>query len=1217
MERNGLNMNLKLISLTMLMIILVSACFGVTAYASEGREVLIYKWDELSYAAENCGDGDIIKLEADIYSEKTLYFDLWSKVATLDLNGHKLEIVCAGSNAVRINGFNGELIITDSEKSGVLKASCRFDNITEQSEIPDTAAIRVSSTMQTLIIDNAAVEALGGAYGPGIGSVTSEVGNIIIRNSDVSATGGIFGAGIGGGFERFAGNIIIESGNIAAAGGDFAAAIGTGGFTAQKDAGSVSNSILITGGNIFARGGLNAAGIGGGQLQAATGVKIEDGKITALGGSCGAGIGTGKLNLEGINAENGFMFSKADIFINGGNIKVTGGEYAAGIGTGEGSCDYSTEEAAQNRLVKIDGGNIVAIGGTGGAGIGGGAYLSGGRVEIAQTENKTYVEASGGAFGAGLGGGLAGLTGAMIRVYDGRVIAHGGDNAAGIGGGEFSINRMEPNGEDFIDLKNIVVTGGRLNVKAGKNAAAIGGGSCGSGSCVVFSGAALVKAESEFENSIGAGKHAVSQGSVTIDGGNIIINKKMGPIPKNSRQEPLYEGEIKVVSSILDNPIGNVEIQAKLTDYIYKAVTEQDGGAKVYFPRSDNVALEVLTDGVTASSGTEYVGEPVEIVLNEGKVKILSEEYTYFADGENNTFQMAYAGDAENLKFEIGGDTDIAINAQTGLMTFPVQLKYGDYNFPVYAYINGELIDEADFHLSVVESLSGVKTDEYVINTDADKTALLKINPQPGHNAVSEVFWKVTANDAKGYELTEVSSDDGEYYAEFTAQLPGRYAVTATVMDINKNTASTTFDITVNDPYKIDGRVEAYAAGVVRQTGHAESYPPEINAWLVERISAAKVYIDFYASCGGKYFYEAVKAGEKRTGDYTGGFTAFMGNNRIECDLPDAGAYDFYVALEDNLGTVSEPLLIRVESFTSPDIIPPELSEFKVVRDADSAYVSFTSDKEGFFKYAAYENGISAASAGNDFCLPQPMNAGENKFTVNKLKSESFCDVMVAAYDASENTTPKYAFSIEAYDEPVETGILVNAEDAANIEYGITLAKDFVISGGDSVMVGIVSDTGGEYYYGMALGNAMPLVDMEGKGGLLAEGKNAIRLSGLETDMAYRVGIAAKNEEARSPVLIVEIPAEKPAINITGLSAVREPSRVSLNFYSDKEGVLNYAVLREGDGIPEKYSTEIIYEGRNRIYIDDAAGGDGAYVSAIAQDKEGKFGEFIRAEIKG
>lgn len=1244
-----------------IMLIITVSVFGLSnidAYALESSVVDVNNPDELFYAAENCRDGDILTLSADIYTEKTLYFDLWNKTATLDLNGHNLEIKSPMSNAIRINGFGSELTITDSKSTGKLTAMCLYDARYIKDEKRDTAAIRVSSSMQTLILDGVTVEAVGGAYGPGIGAVTVETGNIIIKNSDVSANGGVFGAGIGGGFERMSGNIMIESGNIAAKGGDFAAAIGTGGFTSLKSAGNTANTILISGGNILAQGGLNAAGIGGGQLQVSSGIKIEDGKITAFGGSGGAGIGTGKMSLgsEEITDPDSFTFESADIFINGGNIKANGGTGAAGIGTGEGSLGYLAETVVKNRLIKIDGGNIVTSGGMGGAGVGGGAYFSGGKIEVAQTGAKTYLDATGGVSGAGVGGGLAGLTGSLIRVYDGRIFAHGGDNAAGIGSGEFSLSRMEPVGADFIGLKNIVVTGGELTVTAGKNAAAIGGGNCGSGSDVVFAGPALVRAESEYENSIGAGMHAVSHGSVTIDGGNIIVNNKMGAIPRNSQAEPLYEGEIRVVSSILDMPLENVEIQADLTEYKYKAVTESDGSARVYFPRNECVALEVFSNTLkTASTSAQFEGENLEIVLDEKKVKILSKEYTHFADGKDNTFQIEYAGGTENMRFALGGDTDIAINAQTGLMTFPVQLKEGNYDFPVLAYSGDTLLDTVDFQLSVVESLAGVTTSEYSIQTEINKSAILRIDPEPEHSAVSEVFWKVTANDNEGIILKDKYDETGEYCAEFSARRPGKYAVTASAVDSNKNTASKTFEITVSDPYAIDTRAELSATRAANST---QSNPPEINAWLVERITDTKVYIDFYASCAGKYFYEAVKAGGKRTEQYTGGYTAFEGNNRIECDLPDAGAYEFYVVIEDNVKNVSEASLIYVDEFTTPDIIPPELSDFKVIRANDSATVSFVANKEGYFKYAAYEDGISTVSGGNDFSLPSPMNEGLNTFTIKKLDGGSFCDIVLAAHDLSENSTPKYAFTVESYYEPVETGIAdginITASAATAVPddiqllensiasyaavskntyqgnglttgvNGITktdakieLYEDFIVSGGDSVMIGIVSSAPGEYFYGVSEGGLLPQIDESHKGALLSEGKNAIQLTGLENDKSYRVGITAKNEDARSELIVVNIPAEKPGINLTGLSAKRESaSRASFNFYSDKDGIINYALMREGDGIPESYNrTEIIYEGRNKIYVDDIIGNEKVYLVAVAQDKGGRHGEFLRIDI--
>ncbi|MDR1688460.1 MAG: hypothetical protein LBS21_07595 [Clostridiales bacterium] len=1118
--------------------------------SAANRQVPVSAEAQLIYAAKNIADGDIITLEADIFTEKTIYFDLWNKQAVLDLNGHRLDIQSAKSNAIRIDGFGGKLTVTDSKEGGFLSAKCLYTG-DEQGGVPrDTSAIRVSNSAQELTLNKVSVEAFGGTNGPGIGAVTAEPGTIIIKDSNVAAKGGPFGAGIGGGINRGAGNIIIESGNIGALGGDFAAAIGTGGATKLTANPQEQSSVVIAGGIVAARGGLNAAGIGGGQYRTAGDVKIEGGKITAYGGNRGAGIGTGNMNAPFKNEE--FVFAPSGIYLAGGNISAQGGEFAAGVGTGEGSSNYAPDIMMQNRLIKIDGANIVSAGGIYGAGIGGGAYFSGGKIEVAQTVNDTYVEAAGGSGAAGVGGGSAGLTGDFVRVYGGKLEARGGDLAAGIGSGEFSLQRLEPVGEEFLNLKNIIITGGEVSAKAGKNAAAIGGGSNASGSDVVFSGNAKVIAESAFENSIGAGANAVSQGSVTIDGGNILLNGKIGPVPKNSNAQPLYEGEINVVSSVQGLPLKDAEITADLNGYKYTALTGENGKAHVYLPQEDNVLIEVTSDAAKPVTA-EFGGGRTQIVLNEERVKLLSDNYTYFTDLHSNTFPIEYEGSAEGLRFEAGNSEGIDINSQTGLMTFPVQLKHGSYNFPVYAYAGDRLLDEVDFKLSVVESIKGVNSDNLVINALPNKNLVLNINPEPLHSAVSEVFWKVTFAENGGCELNEKPKDSGEYAAEFTAQLPGRYSVTATLIDANENTASAVFDIDVADKYKIDPREIRLAAekaqlandappventpfangappaentpfaddardavAVFRTNALEAPKPPEIVAYTAERISPSKVYIDFYATGGGLYFYEVVKSGGVPTGKYTGGYTCYLGNNRIESVLSDEGAYDVYVVIEDNDGYASKPMRIRVDEYKTPDIIPPEVTDLKALRDEESAVISFVSNKDGYFKYAAFENGISAVSAGNSYGRPAQMKKGQNEFTVKGLKAGETCDIKLTAFDDVQNATPEYLFSVDAYK--------------------------------------------------VAFVNTLP---------------------------------------------------ENPAVRLTGISSKRETAnRAWVNFYSDSDGVLNYAILREADGEPEYYShTEIIYEGRNRIYLDNLTGGEKCYFAALAQDNKGGYGEVFKVEI--
>ena len=108
-------------------------------------------------------------------------------------------------------------------------------------------------------------------------------------------------------------------------------------------------------------------------------------------------------------------------------------------------------------------GKLIAQGGENAAGIGGGERHSSMHIRI----NGGIIEATGGENGAGIGGGK-GKDGSSISISGGSVTATGGNNGAGIGGGN--------SGEGSI----ITILGGEVTANGGSGAAGIGGGNSGS-----------------------------------------------------------------------------------------------------------------------------------------------------------------------------------------------------------------------------------------------------------------------------------------------------------------------------------------------------------------------------------------------------------------------------------------------------------------------------------------------------------------------------------------------------------------------------------------------------------------------------------------------------------------------------------------------------------------------------------------------------------------
>jgi len=125
-------------------------------------------------------------------------------------------------------------------------------------------------------------------------------------------------------------------------------------------------------------------------------------------------------------------------------------------------------------------GKLIATGGNGAAGIGGGLYAGGNDITIIGGE----ITATGGECGAGIGGGFY-TGGNDITIAGGKVTATGGDYGAGIGGGN------QGNGS------NITITDGEVIAAGGTNGAGIGGGGgiSGKGEKISISGDATLKVQ--------------------------------------------------------------------------------------------------------------------------------------------------------------------------------------------------------------------------------------------------------------------------------------------------------------------------------------------------------------------------------------------------------------------------------------------------------------------------------------------------------------------------------------------------------------------------------------------------------------------------------------------------------------------------------------------------------------------------------------------------
>ena len=145
-------------------------------------------------------------------------------------------------------------------------------------------------------------------------------------------------------------------------------------------------------------------------------------------------------------------------------------------------------------------GKLIATGGDGAAGIGGGLYGDGNDITITGGE----ITATGGSHGAGIGGGYYG-NGNDITITGGKVTATGGNGAAGIGGGSYK------------DGNDINIAGGKVTATGGDYGAGIGGGNQGNGKNITITGGEVTAAGGGNGAGIGGGLRKEGE-KITVSG---------------------------------------------------------------------------------------------------------------------------------------------------------------------------------------------------------------------------------------------------------------------------------------------------------------------------------------------------------------------------------------------------------------------------------------------------------------------------------------------------------------------------------------------------------------------------------------------------------------------------------------------------------------------------------------------------------------------------
>ena len=405
----------------------------------------------------------------------------------------------------------------------------------------------------SITISGGMVTTTGGAYGAGIGGGYYGVGsNITISGGTVTATGGSWGAGIGGGDSRDGNDISISGGTVTATGRGTKSDIGGG-------SGGSTGKGTITGGSVKTTKGVLTGVTNGTDTVYYTEVDLSeeygaeaavtDVGETAYGMKDVMTDADGKIYMYLPADENGTTIVFGKHFYSGTVSAEAGADNRLTRGT---ECKYSLlvlgdsayyerNESTQGILIK-DGADLIIKSANGY----GKDNYSPMRIQIEENASVTltldgaYMDASaipyisspilipenstgnvniilkgenglkaGRYYAAIQKNGNAENIGTLTISGDGALIAQGGKQGAGIGGGHEKAGN------------NIVISGGEVTATGGEYAAGIGGGMYGSGSSITISGGTVTATGGESGAGVGSGYYE-SGSNITISGGTVI-----------------------------------------------------------------------------------------------------------------------------------------------------------------------------------------------------------------------------------------------------------------------------------------------------------------------------------------------------------------------------------------------------------------------------------------------------------------------------------------------------------------------------------------------------------------------------------------------------------------------------------------------------------------------------------------------------------------------
>ncbi|MDC7290426.1 InlB B-repeat-containing protein [Blautia schinkii] len=197
--------------------------------------------------------------------------------------------------------------------------------------------------------------------------------------------------------------------------------------------------------------------------------------------------------------------------MNGATVNLTLAETSKNTLDSSSGLNAALQVNTGSTLILVGNGELIAKGGMNGAGIGGGANGSGGLITIG---GNVSVTATGGTNSAGIGGGANG-SGGSITIEGNASVKASSSGKAGIGGGS--------NGESG----NIVIQGNAfVEATGGQSGAAIGSGSNKGVQSITFNGNVLVMTYSQTGRFIGKGSIAGAAGTISKVQGVIFEGNK-------------------------------------------------------------------------------------------------------------------------------------------------------------------------------------------------------------------------------------------------------------------------------------------------------------------------------------------------------------------------------------------------------------------------------------------------------------------------------------------------------------------------------------------------------------------------------------------------------------------------------------------------------------------------------------------------------------------